>query len=467
MPGFSVKILTEKLPGSKFLCEWCGSLLRGAKKASCGHFFCSSCVDNLLCENPGRVSYCPRSNRPLFHDVTEFWPADAAFCDELHDLGVHCKECSWSGKLQNFEHHSGTCDFNSYPKQQEQFVREENPCSQKEVYSNEVDGYCELLKLGAASCVTGQQHRVGTNDVNSNCTEEKKQGNERSQTEGKNNQLDDELLKPAVTSNVRDSDDDPRRLEASGGQLGKCKYCEVQVNPSVMELHYKECEALLVVIDKCGKDNNHQEKVKEMNYKTSLLPLSRKVLPACNLVGEREQITSMEKDVSLANADNQGASSYHFPDEQNIVRRLRFLENKVAQHDFLFEENRHLKQEIQRISSALCDFKRKIECIEEMSADSRCWRSDCFKAIWETFEALKLNQSALQAQMENPASRELHVKLTRTMRSIAAMQEQIRNLEQHTLSHGNMLGNLSNAVTSLANEVRELPSERIFDIEGV
>lgn len=51
------------------------------------------------------------------------------------------------------QHHSGTCDFNSYPKQQEQFVREENPCSQKEVYSNEVDGYCELLNLGAASCV--------------------------------------------------------------------------------------------------------------------------------------------------------------------------------------------------------------------------------------------------------------------------------------------------------------------------
>lgn len=48
MPGFSVKILTEKLSDSKFLCEWCGSLLRGAKKASCGHFFCSSCVDNLL-----------------------------------------------------------------------------------------------------------------------------------------------------------------------------------------------------------------------------------------------------------------------------------------------------------------------------------------------------------------------------------------------------------------------------------
>ena len=57
------------------------------------------------------------------------------------------------------QHHSGTCDFNSYPKQQEQFVREENPCSQKEVYSNEVDGYCELLKLGAASCVVSIFHK--------------------------------------------------------------------------------------------------------------------------------------------------------------------------------------------------------------------------------------------------------------------------------------------------------------------
>lgn len=28
-----------------------------------------------------------------------------------------------------------------------------------------------------------------------------------------------------------------------------------------LQLHYKECGALLVVIDKCGKDNNHQEKV--------------------------------------------------------------------------------------------------------------------------------------------------------------------------------------------------------------
>ena len=126
-----------------------------------------------------------------------------------------------------------------------------------------------------------------------------------------------------------------------------------------------------------------------------------------------------------------------------------------------------MKQEVQRISSALGELKRKIECIEEMSTNSRCWQSDCLKAIWEIFEALKLNQTALQAQMENPAIRELHVKLTRTIRSIAAMQEQILNLEQHTLSHRNMLGSLSNAVTSLANEVRVLPSERILDIEGV
>lgn len=63
---------------------------------------------------------------------------------------------------------------------------------------------CEILALYIQA---GQQHCVGTNDVNSNCTEEKKQGNERNhlgQIEGNNNKLDDtyELLKPEVTSNV-------------------------------------------------------------------------------------------------------------------------------------------------------------------------------------------------------------------------------------------------------------------------
>ena len=208
---------------------------------------------------------------------------------------------------------------------------------------------------------------------------------------------------------------------------------------------------------------------KEMNNTISLLPLSRKVLPTRNVVDIKEQITPLAKDVPLANADTEGASSYHSPEDQNVIRRLQFVEKKIAQHDLLFEENSQLKQEVQRLSSALSDVQRKLERIEVMFANSLFWQSDCFKALWETFEALKLEHSALRAEMDIPALRELHVKLTRTMRSIAAMQEQIRNLEQRTLSHGNLLGDLSNAVTSLANEVGVLLSERIvgLDIEHV
>lgn len=208
---------------------------------------------------------------------------------------------------------------------------------------------------------------------------------------------------------------------------------------------------------------------KEMNNTISLLPLSRKVLPTRNVVDIKEQITPLAKDVPLANADTEGASSYHSPEDQNVIRRLQFVEKKIAQHDLLFEENSQLKQEVQRLSSALGDVQRKLERIEVMFANSLCWQSDCFKALWETFEALKLEHSALRAEMDIPAFRELHVKLTRTMRSITAMQEQIRNLEQRTLSHGNMLGDLSNAVASVANEVGVLLSERILglDIERV
>lgn len=206
-----------------------------------------------------------------------------------------------------------------------------------------------------------------------------------------------------------------------------------------------------------------------MNNTISLLPLSRKVLPTRNVVDIKEQITPLAKDVPPANADAEGASSYHSPEDQNVIRRLQFVEKKIAQHDLLFEENSQLKQEVKRLSSALRDVQRKLERIEVMFANSLCWQSDCFKALWETFEALKLEHSSLRAQMDIPALRELHVKLTRTMRSIAAMQEQIRNLEQHTQSHGNMFGDLSNAVTSLANEVGVLLSERILghDIERV
>ena len=58
-----------------------------------------------------------------------------------------------------FQHHSETCDFNSYhEKQREQFVREDNPCSQTEAYSHQVGGNCELLKPGPASSVVSIFH---------------------------------------------------------------------------------------------------------------------------------------------------------------------------------------------------------------------------------------------------------------------------------------------------------------------
>ena len=120
---------------------------------------------------------------------------------------------------------------------------------------------------------------------------------------------------------------------------------------------------------------------KEMNNTISLLPLSRKVLPTRNVVDIKEQITPLAKDVPLANADTEGASSYHSPEDQNVMRRLQFVEKKIAQHDLLFEENRQLKQEVQRLSSALGDVQRKLERIEVMFANSLCWQSDCFKAL--------------------------------------------------------------------------------------
>ena len=66
---------------------------------------------------------------------------------------------------------------------------------------------CEIPALQA-----WQLNCVGTCDVNSNCAEEQKQGNERNycgQIEGNNNMLDEnfELLKPEASNNVVSSSD--------------------------------------------------------------------------------------------------------------------------------------------------------------------------------------------------------------------------------------------------------------------
>lgn len=48
MPGYPILEGDKQNLEDKFICEYCQSVLRDATRASCGHFFCSSCVKHLF-----------------------------------------------------------------------------------------------------------------------------------------------------------------------------------------------------------------------------------------------------------------------------------------------------------------------------------------------------------------------------------------------------------------------------------
>ena len=179
------------------------------------------------------------------------------------------------------------------------------------------------------------------------------------------------------------------------------------------------------------------------------LPLSRKLnlFSSCNEVGEIEQIAPPVKELTVGNADTQSTSSCHSHEQ-----RLNNIENRLAQYDLLFEENIRLKKSVQSLTSAFLDLKSKVDHIEHGLANAL--QTIGYDNFLGSLNALNIEQIHLQAQLnrllENALSRDEQGRL---MRHMEAMQGRIGRLEQHLLSHRNMLTNISTSVRSLANAV--------------
>jgi len=191
------------------------------------------------------------------------------------------------------------------------------------------------------------------------------------------------------------------------------------------------------------------------------LPLSRKfnLSPAVNELGIKEKIASSSKDVSAGNSDARSVSSLcsvEVPITEQHEQRLNDLESKF---DLLLQENLQLRQENRHFTNVMHDVNRKVD---ELSRVIFCQNNhyDMFQA---RLNALQNDQINFQAQfnrfLENPLSHEHRVRL---VRHVEIIQERIRRIEQHVLSHGNMLTDISTSVTSLANAVA---SDRIPGVD--
>lgn len=177
------------------------------------------------------------------------------------------------------------------------------------------------------------------------------------------------------------------------------------------------------------------------------LPSSFKVLPAYSVVDAKEEIAPLVKNMTSGNANARNTSSYCSPEDSRMIN----LEKKV---EFLLVENLRLNQEVSQLKNGRFDDKRKIECIEQTLSQSLYRQNSSAENLCRAVGALEYEHTTLKDRvnrfLENPFSREEHVMLIRHME---AVQGQIVHIDQHVMSHANMINDLSTSLRSLANIV--------------
>lgn len=177
------------------------------------------------------------------------------------------------------------------------------------------------------------------------------------------------------------------------------------------------------------------------------LPSSLKVLPGYSVIDAKDEISPLVKNMTFGNANARNTSSYCSPEDSRMIN----LEKKV---EFLLMENLRLNQEVSQLKNGRFDDKRKIECFEQTLSQSLYRQNSFFENLGRAVGALKYEHTTLKDRvhrfLENPFSREEHVMLIRHME---ALQGQIVHIDQHVMSHDNMINDLSTSLTSLANIV--------------
>lgn len=194
------------------------------------------------------------------------------------------------------------------------------------------------------------------------------------------------------------------------------------------------------------------------------LPLSRKLnLPLAYGEDVKETIAPSLKGTLAGNSDAPSASSLSSLDvliTDQHEQRLNQLEDRV---DLLSKENVQLKQQILYLNNVFDDMNRKVQLLEQALARARFCQREDDDIIQANLNSLRNEQMNLQSQfdrvMANPLSQEERARLIGQM---DAIQERIGRLEQHMLSHRNMLAEISTSVRSLANAVA---SDRIPGID--
>ncbi|XP_067057984.1 TNF receptor-associated factor 2-like [Acropora muricata] len=145
MPGYKLCSADQKSIGQKYLCNFCGFLLKDAMQTGCGHFYCKECLESLYIND--------RTKMTCLQDHTEFLENEV-FPDmftrrEVQSFVVHCTfmddGCSWKGEIRNLEEHQEK-ECRAYPVSCDKCSKEGIPRGKLTDHQNPILGDCEGIQ---------------------------------------------------------------------------------------------------------------------------------------------------------------------------------------------------------------------------------------------------------------------------------------------------------------------------------
>lgn len=118
MPGYCLANPDKARIDAKYFCTYCKLLLRDAMQTSCGHFYCQSCLPNLI-QDQGQaqiVMVCLVDKQQLLSNEVF---ADKFMRREVFSIVVLCTfmedGCKWKGEVRHLEEHTSGCEYLKVP----------------------------------------------------------------------------------------------------------------------------------------------------------------------------------------------------------------------------------------------------------------------------------------------------------------------------------------------------------------
>lgn len=107
---------------TKFLCNYCGNILRDPVQSYCGHRFCRACIQGLVSSGDQRVQCLQCLTEGNADEEYSFINQDQIFPDmavkrEMSSIESKCVNpgCSWKGNFKHYEAHFKECKYQASP----------------------------------------------------------------------------------------------------------------------------------------------------------------------------------------------------------------------------------------------------------------------------------------------------------------------------------------------------------------